>query len=61
MSAADRRPLREPEPTAKRRYCEMCDAWFPVKLKDCPECGLELSKAVVYCPICEVSHDPSRH
>jgi predicted amidophosphoribosyltransferase len=37
----------------KRRYCEMCDEWFPPRLRECPECGLSLSKAVEYCAACD--------
>lgn len=27
-----------------KRYCEMCDRWFPAKKVECPECGMPTRK-----------------
>lgn len=35
-----------------RRYCEMCDAWFPLKKTTCPECGMPM-KAHEFCSACD--------
>lgn len=26
----------------KRRYCPMCDEWFPLNKTECPACGMDL-------------------
>ena len=36
---------------AKRRYCAMCDEWFPMRAKECPECGLDLETGETDDPI----------
>ena len=36
----------------KRRYCEMCDRWFPVKHVECPECGIPM-QSHEYCAACD--------
>lgn len=35
-----------------RRYCEMCDEWFPLKNKECPKCGMPM-EAHAFCAACD--------
>jgi len=37
---------------AKRRYCEMCDAWFPQRKAECPECGMPM-QSHEFCAACD--------
>ena len=30
----------------RRRYCEMCDEWFPMPKTECPECGMPTRAAL---------------
>lgn len=36
----------------KRRYCEMCDEWFPLRKTECPKCGMAM-KADEWCLACD--------
>jgi predicted amidophosphoribosyltransferase len=38
---------------SRKRYCEMCDEWFPARKTECPECGMALSRSVEYCAACD--------
>lgn len=35
-----------------RRYCEMCDEWFPLRKVECPKCGMPM-QAHAYCAACD--------
>lgn len=39
-------------PRPNRRYCEMCDEWFPLKTTSCPACGMPM-QAHEFCAACD--------